>query len=312
MNENVMIQQKYASKSIGATRNDMLKIIAMLTMLIDHIGLIFFPEEMIFRTIGRVAFPIFAYQISIGFRKTSNLREYFARMLRFGLISQIPYMFLNPDIKFNTDSFKLNVILYFCIGISMLYTYKHSMLSFKEFRENKSSEKLLKGVALLYITILIIVFPLFIEIAIEGITLSYGTYGLLMILIFYQIGDKVMPTVLAYIALSFLYPLAEIYIEVAAAVAESSSAIFGESYTFIQCLFLKHEKIWEFIGEFYSSFIYLNGLFFQSRSILALIPIYTLKAIPNKIKLNKYVGYVFYPAHIAGLVLIAFLIRNIF
>jgi hypothetical protein len=37
-------------------RNDILKVIAMVTMLIDHIGYLFFPNMMILRTIGRIAF----------------------------------------------------------------------------------------------------------------------------------------------------------------------------------------------------------------------------------------------------------------
>ena len=38
---------------------NMLKIIAAISMLIDHIGYMFFPDVIIFRIIGRLAFPIF-------------------------------------------------------------------------------------------------------------------------------------------------------------------------------------------------------------------------------------------------------------
>ena len=44
----------------------MLKLIAMLTMLVDHIGLLFFPEIMAFRIVGRIAMPLFAYGIAQG------------------------------------------------------------------------------------------------------------------------------------------------------------------------------------------------------------------------------------------------------
>ena len=44
-----------------------LKLIAAITMLIDHTGLILFPNQMIFRIIGRLAFPIYAYCIAEGF-----------------------------------------------------------------------------------------------------------------------------------------------------------------------------------------------------------------------------------------------------
>ena len=42
------------------------KIIAMVTMLIDHIGMILFPNIAILRIIGRLAFPIFAYFVAEG------------------------------------------------------------------------------------------------------------------------------------------------------------------------------------------------------------------------------------------------------
>lgn len=47
---------------------DMLKLIAMLTMLVDHIGLLFFPEIMAFRIVGRIAMPLFAYGIAQGYQ----------------------------------------------------------------------------------------------------------------------------------------------------------------------------------------------------------------------------------------------------
>ena len=49
-----------------------LKIAATITMLIDHIGFVLFPNIVMFRIIGRLAFPLFAFQISIGFDKTKN------------------------------------------------------------------------------------------------------------------------------------------------------------------------------------------------------------------------------------------------
>ena len=42
-------------------------ILAMLTMLIDHIGLIWFPENMAWRIIGRLALPFYAFAIVLGY-----------------------------------------------------------------------------------------------------------------------------------------------------------------------------------------------------------------------------------------------------
>ncbi len=51
---------------------DLLKILALICMIIDHIGLYFFPETWMLRAIGRYAFPIFCF--FAGFNFKNNLR----------------------------------------------------------------------------------------------------------------------------------------------------------------------------------------------------------------------------------------------
>lgn len=94
----------------------MLKLFAVFFMVIDHIGFIFFPDIDTFRIIGRLAFPIFAYQISMGIKYTSNINRYLKRLFIFGLISVIPYYLafnlLAPNILF---TFFLSVL--FCLTL---------------------------------------------------------------------------------------------------------------------------------------------------------------------------------------------------
>ena len=52
---------------------DLLKLIAIAAMLIDHIGGAFFPEVGVFRWIGRLAFPIFCYCLTVGLLYTHDL-----------------------------------------------------------------------------------------------------------------------------------------------------------------------------------------------------------------------------------------------
>ncbi|SCW87121.1 TraX protein, partial [Paenibacillus tianmuensis] len=53
----------------------MIQIIAYFTMSLDHIGRLFFPNIVLFSLLGRLAFPLFAYGIAIGYTKTSNFRR---------------------------------------------------------------------------------------------------------------------------------------------------------------------------------------------------------------------------------------------
>lgn len=66
--------------------------IAALTMLIDHIGAVFFPTVVGFRAIGRLSFPLFAFGIAQGVRYTSDFRKYFLRILVAAVVSQPIYM----------------------------------------------------------------------------------------------------------------------------------------------------------------------------------------------------------------------------
>lgn len=67
----------------------LLRLIACIAMLIDHIGYQFAIQD--FRAIGRIAFPIFVFLICNGYRHTSSRWKYALRLGLFALISQIPY-----------------------------------------------------------------------------------------------------------------------------------------------------------------------------------------------------------------------------
>lgn len=66
-----------------------LKIIACLCMLLDHIGYLY--DVTILRIIGRLSFPIYLFLIYNGFQHTSNPLRYAIRLGIFAVISQIPF-----------------------------------------------------------------------------------------------------------------------------------------------------------------------------------------------------------------------------
>lgn len=71
-----------------------LQSIAALTMLIDHIGAVFFPQMIGFRAIGRLSFPLFAFGIAEGVRHTGHFGKYCGRILLTALLSQPIYSLL--------------------------------------------------------------------------------------------------------------------------------------------------------------------------------------------------------------------------
>jgi len=72
---------------------NMLKLIAIVAMAIDHIGAIFYPETALFRIIGRLTMPIMAFFIAEGYHYTKDLKKYMLRLLLFGLITMVPYAY---------------------------------------------------------------------------------------------------------------------------------------------------------------------------------------------------------------------------
>jgi hypothetical protein len=69
-----------------------MQLVAMLTMLVDHTGKVFFPDQTVWRIVGRIAFPIYAYLLVLGYQRTSNLKRYLLRLTIIGLLSQYPFM----------------------------------------------------------------------------------------------------------------------------------------------------------------------------------------------------------------------------
>lgn len=95
-----------------------LKIIAAVTMLTDHIGAVLFPDVILLRIIGRIAFPIFAFLVAEGFVHTGNLKKYAIRMAVFAAVSELPF-----DFAFYGGIFlqHQNVLITFLFALAAMY-----------------------------------------------------------------------------------------------------------------------------------------------------------------------------------------------
>lgn len=108
---------------MGKNRLDLsafdLKLLAMAAMLADHIGYLFFPQALWMRCVGRLAFPIFAFQVVEGWYRTHDRRRYFLRLALCGLLSEIPFdlaiggQLIDPGYQ--------NVLWTFCIAAAALW-----------------------------------------------------------------------------------------------------------------------------------------------------------------------------------------------
>jgi hypothetical protein len=106
---------------------DILKVIAIVTMTIDHISAILYPDVLFLHIIGRLSFPIFAYLIVLGVESTKKPRKYMITLLSFALISQIPYF-----LAFEIQPFeRLNILFSLFLSAVTIYFYnKRSLLAF--------------------------------------------------------------------------------------------------------------------------------------------------------------------------------------
>lgn len=168
---------KHQRKSLtGST----LKLIAIITMFIDHIGAGILEQlpgfysnptilytDMVFRYIGRIAFPIFCFLLVEGFLHTSDTKKYAIRLFLFALISEIPF-----DLAFSRKILETNhqnVFFTLFIGLITLMAIKHF--------ENKKIIRILAmfaGIA-----------------AAQLLRTDYGGFGVVLILLLYMFHDKI-------------------------------------------------------------------------------------------------------------------------
>jgi len=132
-----------------------LKIIAIISMTIDHIGFFIFPEARVFRIIGRFAFPLFAFLTATAMHYSNNKIRYISILLMCGAVFSL------------TSSLYLHRIVpnvFFDLGLGALCCslfYKKNIYSWS-------------------ILLLVVLFSVY-----EHSLVNYGIYGITTILLFY-------------------------------------------------------------------------------------------------------------------------------
>ncbi|WP_199296043.1 MULTISPECIES: TraX family protein [unclassified Trichocoleus] len=90
-----------------------IKLLAAIFMVIDHVGVVFFPNVLAFRVVGRLSFPLFAWLLTQGEQHTRNIERYLIRLLLLGIVSQPLYVVALQG-EF------LNILFTLMLGVAML------------------------------------------------------------------------------------------------------------------------------------------------------------------------------------------------
>lgn len=154
----------------GGLTSNMLRTIAVVLMLSDHIWATAMSFGNWMTYIGRMAFPIFAFQIAEGFVHTSNFKKYAMRLLGFALVTEIPFNLFYSSRWFNP--YHQNVLFTLLLGLLAIYVI-----------DNAKKNKSVKNIALSAIWLLLIC---------VGATLGfvdYGFLGMLTVVMFYILRD---------------------------------------------------------------------------------------------------------------------------
>ncbi len=248
-----------------------LKIIGMITMLIDHIGAILFPEMLILRTIGRISFIIFAFTTVEAMRYSKHKERYICTLLGMEiLLSLLSYLFTH---EYNSTVFAI-------LGLGSLIIYL--------LEKEKIILKLCAIFPIMYIILSTFNFTFF--------KVEYGIYGLILILGFY-------------FSRMFLIKFLKNNKLIADDETLIKSDYFHNTYLIICSILIISLSLISFIFSSYLSEIFPSDYFdytLQSQAIISIIFIllYTGKRGHDS-KPYRIFCYSFYPVHLIILYLIS-------
>ncbi len=189
-----------------------LKLIAIITMTLDHIAIFFFksnsPIYYGLRAVGRISFPIFAFLLTVGYFHTTNLKKYLGRLISFALITEIIYDYSFYNRFYYSKS--QNIFFTLTLGLITIYLLDKTNKLIKNQITDAKDQKII----LLTINILIISLASFLS---ALLNLDYSIIGIIMISTFYLFKNKylifitLLLTTLVFASNIQLYSLISLY-----------------------------------------------------------------------------------------------------
>ena len=108
-----------AAKTCRLTGNH-LKLLALIAMTLDHIGVSLFPHVIWLRIVGRLALPIFAYMIAEGCRYTRSRKKYLLSLLAVSALCQLVYFVV-------MGSLYMCIMVTFSLSVALIYLWDYAM-----------------------------------------------------------------------------------------------------------------------------------------------------------------------------------------
>ncbi len=173
-------------KPFGGLTSDMLKILAVIFMVLDHLWATIVSGNDWMTYLGRLTFPIFAFQIAEGFIHTSNVKKYILRLLVFAVVSEIPFNLFYGGSWFYP--YHQNVIFTLLLGLL-------GIVLIDKARKDKTAKTIIKSVLLL----IPVSFAAFIGFP------DYGFWGYLTVIMFYLFRDFPFAWLLQLISMILLH-----------------------------------------------------------------------------------------------------------
>ena len=164
-----------AIRSRFALTGNQLKLIAMLTMTIDHIGVILLPQYRFLRIIGRLAMPIYAFMIAEGCHYTHDRKAYFLRLFGLALVCQVVYALVDRS-------------LYQCILVT--FSLSVGLICAVENAQKKKTPSSVLASAVLLAGIYFVCEKL--PLLLPGFHVDYGIWGVLLPVIVYFGGRDIL------------------------------------------------------------------------------------------------------------------------
>jgi len=248
-----------------------LKMIAVISMIVHHTTVVLweiFPisVHLPLYAIRGVTFPIMAFFIVEGFRRTSNIKKYMGRLLVFALIAQVPYMLAS-------NLFMPNIIFTILLGLICLALYE------KLYIQKQKHE----------IFILLFILIILISSSFEG-----GLFGPILIFLFHIIKDEKKRRTIPLIFFGCVMLLMNLVFKILAAVS-----------TIPEVQEIIAELLAEFPAGYIQLELMLAEYWVFSLGAFAIIPLLRAYN-GQLGRRAKYLFYVFYPVHWLILALIAF------